>query len=93
MAQTGGNQTGEHAGEHNPVDYNRGDMEVHAHRSMYSRFNALVHWGSTAIAAIVAFLVLWLCAHIAFLGALIVAVVIVAVGVWMNRTTGHNAGY
>ena len=84
MAQTG---------EQTPADYHRGDMEVQAHRSMYSRFNAMVHWGSTAIAAIVAFLVLWLCAHIAFLGALIVSAVIVAVGVWMNRNTGHNAGY
>ena len=84
MAQTG---------DHTPAEYHRGDMGVDDHRSMYGRFNAMIHWGSTAIAALVAFLVLWLCAHIAFLGALIVAVVIVAAGVWMNRNTGHNAGY
>ena len=62
---------------------------------MYSRSSTLWCIGDRpAIAAIVAFLVLWLCAHIAFLGAaVIVAVVIVAAGVWMNRTTGHNAGY
>ncbi len=74
-------------------DYNRGEMEVQTHRSMYSRFNAMIHWGSTVIAALVAFLVLWLCAHIALLGAVIVSAVIVAVGVFMNRNTGHNAGY
>ena len=84
MAQTG---------EQTPGDYNRGEMEVRTHRSMYSRFNAMIHWGSTGIAALVAFLVLWLCAHIAFIGAVVVAAIIVAVGVWMNRKTGHNAGY
>ena len=84
MAQTG---------EHTPAEYHHGEMEVQAHRSMYGRFNALVHWGSTIIAALLAFLVLWLCAHIALLGALIVSAIIVAVGVWMNRNTGHNAGY
>ena len=80
--------------EHNPqADYNRGEMEVVAQRSMYTRFNSLIHWCSTFIAALVAFLTLWLCAHFAFIGALVVAVVIIAVGVWMNRNTGHNAGY
>ena len=83
-----------HAGDHNPqADYHRGQMEVADQRSTYMLFNSLVHWCSTFIAALVAFLVLWLCAHIAFLGALVVAVVIVAVGVFMNRNTGHNSGY
>ena len=82
------------AADHNPqADYHRGQMEVATQRSMYMRFNSLIHWGSTIIAALVAFLVLWLCAHIAFLGALVVAAVIVAVGVFMNRNTGHNSGY
>ena len=80
--------------EHNPqADFVRGQMEVADQRSTYSRFNSLVHWCSTFIAALVAFLTLWLCAHIALLGALIVAAVIIAGGVWMNRSTGHNAGY
>ena len=80
--------------EHNPqADYHRGQMEVVAQRSMYTRFNSLIHWCSTFIAALVAFLVLWLCAHIAFLGAAVVAAVIIGVGVFMNRNTGHNAGY
>ena len=80
--------------EHNPqADHVRGEMEVVTQRSMYTRFNSLIHWCSTFIAALVAFLVLWLCAHIAFLGAVIVAALIVAGGIWMNRNTGHNAGY
>jgi hypothetical protein len=75
------------------ADYVRGQMEVVSQRSTYMLFNSMVHWCSTFIAALLAFLVLWLCAHIALLGALVVAAVIVAVGVWMNRNTGHNAGY
>ncbi len=84
---------GQTAGDHTPAEYHRGEMQVADHKSMYMRFNGMVHWGCTFIAALVAFLVLWLCAHIAFLGSLIVALVIIGVGVWMNRNTGHNAGY
>jgi hypothetical protein len=80
--------------EHNPqADHNRGDMEVAAQRSMYMRFNSMIHWCSTFIAALVAFLTLWLCAHFALLGAAVIALVIVGVGAWMGRNTGHNAGY
>lgn len=76
-----------------PADYHRGDMPVQAQRSTYMTFNSLVHWCATGVAALVAFLTLWLCAHIAFLGAAVVAVGIIALGVWFNRNTGHNAGY
>jgi fatty acid desaturase len=79
--------------EHPPVAYHHGEMPVKDQRSTYTFFNSMVHWCATGIAAMVAFLVLWLCAHIAFLGALVVAVVIVAGGIWFNRSTGHNAGY
>ena len=84
----------DHAADHNPqADYHRGQMEVAPQRSMYMRFNSLMHWCSTFIAALVAFLVLWLCAHFPFLAAAVVALVIVGVGIWMNRSTGHNSGY
>ena len=79
--------------EHLPAEYHRGEMPVQGQRSTYMMFNGMLHWCATGIAAMVAFLVLWLCAHIAFLGALVVAVLIVAVGVWFNRSAGHNAGY
>jgi hypothetical protein len=79
--------------EHLPAEYHHGDMPVRAQRSTYTLFNSMVHWCATGIAAMVAFLTLWLCAHIAFLGAVVVAAVIVAGGVWFNRSAGHNAGY
>ena len=82
------------ASDHNPqADYHRGQMEVAAQRSTYTFFNGLIHWCSTFIAALVAFLVLWLCGHVAFLGAVAVAAIIIAGGIWMNRNTGHNSGY
>ena len=79
--------------EHLPAEYHRGEMPVQGQRSTYPMFNGMLHGGATGIAALVAFLVLWLCAHIAFPAAAIVALVIVGVGVWMNRSTGHNSGY
>lgn len=80
--------------EHNPqADYHRGQMEVADQRSTYVRFNGLIHWCSTFIAALVAFLTLWLCAHIAFLGSAVIAAIIIAAGVFMNRNSGHNSGY
>ena len=84
---------GQTAGDQSPDEYHRGGMQVADHKSMYTRFNGMIHWGCTFIAALVAFLVLWLCAHVAFLGSLIVALAIIGAGVWMNRNTGHNAGY
>ena len=84
MAQTG---------DQTPAEYHHGDMPVVDQRSTYTLFNSMVHWCATFIAAMVAFLVLWLCAHIAFIGALVIAAIIVAGGVWMNRNTGHNAGH
>jgi hypothetical protein len=83
-----------HATEHNPqADFVRGQMEVADQRSTYTLFNSMVHWCATFVAALVAFLTLWLCAHIAFIGSAVVALIIVGVGVWMGRNTGHNAGY
>ncbi len=79
--------------EHLPADYHRGAMPVQGQRSTYSFFNRMLHLCGFGVAALVAFLTLWLCAHVAFLGALVVAVLIVAFGVWFNRNTGHNAGY
>ena len=82
------------ATDHNPqADYHRGQMEVAGQRSTYMLFNTLIHRCSTFIAALVAFLVLWLCGHVAFLGSAVVGVLIVAAGLWFNRGAGHNSGY
>ena len=70
-------------------DYHHGDMPVTSQASTYSLFNGLVHWCGMGVAALVAFLTIWLCAHAGFFPALIVAAVIMAVAVFMNRKPGH----
>ena len=70
-------------------EYHRGNMPVTDQRSTYTLFNQLVHWCSAGIAALLAFLTIWLCAHAGFLTGLIVAVVIMAAAAFMNRKPGH----
>ena len=69
--------------------YHRGDMPVAGQKSTYSLFNSLVHWCGMGIAALVAFLTIWLCAHAGFFPALIVAAVIMGVAVFLARRGGH----
>jgi Bacterial aa3 type cytochrome c oxidase subunit IV len=70
-------------------EYHRGEMPVADQRSTYTLFNQLVHWCGASIAALVAFLTIWLSAHAGFLTGLIVAVVIMAVATFMSRKPGH----
>jgi hypothetical protein len=70
-------------------DYHRGDMPVAEQASTYSTFNGMLHWCAAGVAALVAFLTIWLCAHAGFLPALIVAIVILAVAGFMSRKPKH----
>ena len=72
------------------ADYTPGDMDVAQQVSMYQRFNSLVHWGSLMIATVLIFFVTWLCAHLGFVPALILAVVVFAAGCfWLTRPKTH----
>jgi hypothetical protein len=46
---------------------------------------AMTKWGSLAVAALLAFLVLWLCAGAGFMGGFLTAAVMVALGVVLLR--------
>ena len=70
-------------------EYHRGEMTVADQRSTYTLFNSMVHWCSAGVAALVALLAIWLCAHAGFLLGLIVAVVIMGVAFFMSRKTAH----
>jgi len=73
-----------------PIDYKPGDMDVAGQRDMYHFFNVLLHWGGLAIATILIFLVLLLCAQAGVLPSLIVAVAVFAAGfVWLRRPKAH----
>ncbi len=73
-----------------PTDYKPGEMDVASHRDMYQLFNVLLHWGGLAVATLLIFLVLLLCAHAGFFPSAIVAVVVAAAGVvWLSRPKAH----
>ncbi len=73
-----------------PADYQPGHMDVSQQRSMYQTFNLLLHWGSLILATGLIFFVLWLCAHVGFLPALIAAVIVAGLGsFWLSRPKAH----
>jgi hypothetical protein len=73
-----------------PTDYKPGHMDVASQRDMYHLFNILVRWGGLAVATLLIFLVLLLCAHAGFLPSLIVAVVVAGAGaLWLSRPKAH----
>lgn len=66
-------------------EYHRGEMDVSMQESTFHLFMGLTKWGSLLMAALLALLVLWFCTPAGFLGGLIVAVVLGAVGVLVLR--------
>jgi hypothetical protein len=72
------------------TDYKPGEMDVASQRSMYSLFNALLHWGGLALATLLAFLVLLLCAKAGLLPSLIVAAIVLGAGIaWLSKPKAH----
>ncbi len=65
-----------HADDH----YTRGEMIIEEHERTYAGFMKLAKWGSLYIGALVFLLTLWFCTSAGFLGAIISAAVMVAVG-------------
>jgi hypothetical protein len=66
-------------------DYHRGDMDIHEQVSTFHLVMNITKWGSLHVASIVLFLTLWFCTGAGFLGALVCAVVLFALGVVFLR--------
>jgi hypothetical protein len=76
--------------DYQATEYNRGEMKVDEHVSMYRLFNALVHWGSLVLATVLSFFILLLCARIGFLPSATVSVMIAVIGtLWLRRPKPH----
>jgi len=56
------------------------DPELVTHERTYKAFNILVRWSMVHLASLIAFLTLWFATGTGFLGALIVGVVVFALG-------------
>lgn len=67
------------------ADYNRGDMAIQEQVHTYHLFILMAKWGSLATAVGLIFLVLWFCTTAGFLGALVTAIVVLAVGIAVLR--------
>ena len=73
-------------------DYHRGDMDIHEQVSPFHLVMNITKWGALHFAVVIVFLVLWFCTGAGFLGALVTAIVIAALGITFLRSkpaSGH----
>jgi hypothetical protein len=61
-------------------------MDIHEQVATFHLVMGITKWGCVALAAVIAWLVLWFCTGAGFVSGLITAVVIVALGVTLLRS-------
>jgi hypothetical protein len=66
-------------------EYHRGEMDISEQVATFHLFNGMTKWGSLALAALLALLVLWFCTPAGFLAGFVTAAVMVVVGVIVLR--------
>lgn len=66
-------------------DYVSGEMDISAHKQMYSLFVKMVKWGSLGVSALILFLTLWFAVGTGFIAATIATVVLTVAGIVMLR--------
>jgi hypothetical protein len=71
-------------------DYHRGEMDIHEQVATYQSVMAGSKWGALFVAVLVLFLTLWFCTGAGFLGALVTAVVVTAIGIFVLRGDGGH---
>jgi hypothetical protein len=65
--------------------YVPGEMDIHQNEASYAVFLNMAKWGSLAVAVTVLAATLWFCTPAGFLGGLIPAVVVLALGIFLMR--------
>lgn len=66
-------------------EYHRGEMDIQEQASTYALFGGMTKWGSLALAALLALLVLWFCTPAGFLPGFITAIVVTVIGIAVLR--------
>lgn len=66
-------------------EYHRGEMDISEQVATFHLFNGMTKWGSLALAALLAMLVLWFCTPAGFLAGFVTAAVMVVIGVVVLR--------
>jgi hypothetical protein len=73
-------------------DINTSPQVLSVHAGSYHHFMLGLKWVGIVLAAMIAFLTLWFCTPTGFLGALITAVIVLAIGIFaMNHGLAHSS--
>ena len=73
-------------------DYTPGHMDIHQQQASFDGFVKMTKWGSLLVAVIVLFSAMMFCTTAGFLGSLVPAVVVAALGVLLLRSP-KSAGH
>ena len=66
-------------------DHVHGEMEIHQQQTAFKGFMLMTKWGSLAMAVILLAATLWFCTPAGFVGGLVPAVILLALGVFFLR--------
>ena len=66
-------------------DTTHGHMDIHQQEASFHTFILLAKWGSLAVAVAVLLFTMWFCTSAGFLGAIVPALVVAALGVFLLR--------
>lgn len=69
-----------------PSDYHRGEMDVSEQVSTFHLVMGITKWGSLVLSSFILFITLWFCTPAGFLGGLVPALILVALGVTFLRS-------
>ena len=72
-------------------DYTPGQMDIHQQQASFDVFVKMTKWGSLAVAVIVLFASLMFCTTAGFLGAVVPALILAALGVALLRSPGGSS--
>lgn len=66
-------------------DYHRGEMDIHEQQATFDGFSHLTKWVSLIVAVGTLFLTVWFCTGAGFLGSVVSAAIVAAIGVLVLR--------
>ena len=79
--------------EHASAD-THGQMDIHQQEASFHAFILIAKWGSLGVAVLLALFVPWFCTDAGFMGGLVPAVIVLALGILLLRDKpGSAAGH
>jgi hypothetical protein len=75
-----------HSDAHDHGEYHHGDQNPATQIADFRLFTAFTKWASLHAAVLILFLTLWFCTSAGFLGALVSAIIVLAIGIAVFRS-------